>query len=128
MILRAASLPLVTLTCLLLAVPAMAGPVQLQPSTPSGTDIAGAIITLPYPGTDFLSTLHSSAPSGRELSGSLPGSPLPDNSVSPDKVIWIGGPPDPPVPIPVSEPSGILVMVGASLFGVLGIWRRNSNA
>ncbi len=75
------SLPLVTLSCLLLVVPAMAGPIQFQSNPSSGTDfMAGSNMDLGYRGTDFLSTLRSSAPSGLETSGSSTDSRLLNNS------------------------------------------------
>jgi len=125
----AALLPLVTLSCLLLVAPAMAGPIQLQSNAPSGTDSAsGVITTLGYPGPDFLSILHSSAPSGFGLSASMDYPSL-NNSLGSDKMIGAGGgPPDPPTPAPISEPSGIMVMFGSGVFGVLGVWRRRLRA
>ena len=125
---HAASLTLVTLACLLLTVPAVAGPIQFQSNPASGNEFAAGSSEIQYPGADFLSTLRSSAPSGSESSAPSTGSPLVNNSLGSDHLIGPGGPPDPPIPIPVSEPSGILVILGSGLFGVLGIWRRNSNA
>jgi len=111
---RTVVLLLATLSCLLLVVaPAMAGPILFNP--PSGdsstTDLSGEF---GIPAPDYLSTLHTAAPDGLD----------PSSPAGPYKIIG-GGPNDPPIPVPTSEPSGITVILGSALFGVLGLWRRN---
>ena len=122
---HAVLLPLVTLLCLLLAMPAMAGPIPF--SAPSGdismTDSVGGF---GFPGPDVLSMLSSENPTGPGLSAGSIGSPLTLPSPGSYRLVGFGGgPPDPPTPAPASEPSGIVMVLSSGLLGVLGLCRRN---
>ncbi len=117
--LHAVLLLLVTSLCLVLAVvPAVASPIPFNPSSGAGFTINS--FEIGFPGPDSLSTLRSEAPSGLNLSA-------PAGAGSYHLTGSGGGPLDPPTPVPTSEPSGIMVMFGSTLFGVAGLWRRRLN-
>jgi len=100
----------------------MAGPIQI--STPSnagympGSDSG-------FLGPEFISSLHSSAPVNVDRSGSL-GDPLLTIGSGSDHPVFQGGPPVPAPPLP--EPSGLMVMFGSGLFGIVGLVRRKLKA
>ena len=114
-----ALLSLVTLLCLV--APAMAGPIQI--STPS---IAGYMTGSDggFLGPEFFSSLNSSAPGNLDLSKSL-GDLLLTTGAGSDHIVYQGGP---PVPAPIPEPSGLMVMFGSGLFGVVALVRRKLKA
>jgi len=119
---NAVLLPLLTLLCLLVAVvPAMAGPMLFSGSS-GDLSMTGSVGEFGFPGPNFLSTLSSEAPTGLGLSDSPILSPSPGSY----KTIGLGGgPPDPPTPAPISEPSGIAMVLSSGLLGILGLCRRD---
>lgn len=105
---------LVALSCLLPATPAMAGPILF--SLPSDNTLMSDFVrAFGLPGPDLVWTLHST-------SGRLDLLP-PIGPKGPD---WATAPPNVLLPSPVPEPSGVTVMFGAALFGVLELWRRRT--
>ncbi len=114
---RVTLLSCVTVLCLVATV--MAGPIQIN--TPSGTgDITGSRV---QQGPDFRSSMHSPTRGNVDLSGSA----LLTTGV--DRVVELGGHPDPgPNAVPVPEPSGLMVMFGSGLFGVVAWMRRKLTA
>ena len=114
---QVALLLLAMLLCM--AAPLMAGPIQIgDPSAPgymTGSNNG-------YPAPDVFS-LHSAGPGRIGLLGS--GDPLLSGGLGSEHLIQGGGGPlGPPVLKPVPEPSGLMVMLGAGLFGMAGLAGR----
>ena len=116
---RFAVLSLVALLCFV--APVMAGPIQMGTPWDAGSTTGSDLGLL---GQNVLSSLHSAPLGNSSLSGSF-GDPLITTGGGSDHIVYQGGP---PIPAPVPEPSGVMVMLGSGLFGVAALVRRKLRA